>query len=73
MGNKPKFDITQPLYFKAGDEIKKLTSISVKLEGDTYMYFTNIGRIAENDLYVSRETLIDAQIKHWESLRGEKE
>jgi hypothetical protein len=66
---EPKYEINKPVYFKAGDSIKELEPVGIKKVDGRYKYFTPFGAIDESNLYPTRESLINAEIAHWESLR----
>lgn len=67
--------------YKVGDEVwaevnKKYLSmqieeVKIRVNSQSQWYRTNIGFCAEEHLYPSKQTLIEAQIKYWQNLQSD--
>ena len=72
---QPKYELWQEIYYLCDGEITKSKVYEIDKMGDAYLYRVELcGEWLEEKLiYPSKESLIEAQIEHWQSLKNQYE
>lgn len=70
----PKFKIGQTIYYEVNNKIREaiIEGVYANPDGSTVWYYDNLNQVREEDCYISKESLIDAQISHWTCLKKQE-
>ncbi len=71
---EPKYKVGQEVFYYVNKRIKqsRIKSIYCNPDGLTFWYKDELNNTEENDIFSSRESLVQSQIEYWQSLSEEK-